>query len=746
MRYVGIRGRKSWWLGGWFAVLALITGRESVAIDANPAVLTLEQPDKTKLALRLRGNEYFHWYEDLDGNAVATNESGQFCYARRAAGAARLTATDVVLGAGKRAPKEALRTLAVQQLGQTYLESLKEPNAPVRIAPSHTPDPGRIAAVGDVSNCVILMKFSNHTARPLPSRNDYDVIFNKPGGDPDLAPTGSVRDVYLENSYNELRLNSTVFDWVNLPRSEQYYADGDSGGTSVIWEAIVAALDQADDQIDFREFDKNNDKIIDAIAFIHSGYGAEVGGVDVDGQGVNDRIWSHKWRLGTVWESAEGIQVRDYHINPGLWGLSGKEPTHIGVICHETGHFFGIDDFYDTSGGASGIGSWGLMGNSWGFQGQQRFPPHFSAYSKVALEWVKVETLTEPGIYEVPQAQTEGAIVYKLSDGYRDGEYLLIENRQPVGFDQKIPAGGLAIWHIDEAKPRNDEPGHPGQPGWPENNRHYRIALLQADGDYDLEKFRGPGDDGDLFRKGHVDELGPTTVPNTDGYQGGDVVQTGHRIWAISEAGPIMSFRFGADDTEPPILPPSNCCPVTASNGFSVDDGIERSSPSKLLEATIVLEKTSDVHIHAETSARSSAAGVELITGLLDEDDLSTVWARSYRQTTWSSASESRHFGTSMTVTLPPGRHTIYWSVWISGGSLSFDSGMLTVVGYPTQDAGPGGIIGGDAIDSSAARPRRRASRFLPRAGGVDRLGEEILEIEGSHTRSSGPRRRSPQR
>ena len=137
----------------------------------------------------------------------------------------------------------------------------------------------------------------------------------------------------------------------------------------------------------------------------------------------------------------------------------------------------------------------------------------------------------------------------KITAGFPDGEYLLIENREPVGLENDIPQGGLAIWHVDETVGTNSNEGFPGQAGWPANGNHYKVALLQADGKYDLEQIyhgnaNGRGDSGDLYRAGFNNLLNMNTTPNTDGYQGGNVVPTFNIISQISSNGLTMSFRY----------------------------------------------------------------------------------------------------------------------------------------------------------------------------------------------------------
>ena len=59
--------------------------------------------------------------------------------------------------------------------------------------------------------------------------------------------------------------------------TEAYCANGQSGLDSYLHACLRNALDKVDVFTDFDEFDTNNDGWIDAITFLHSGYGAEWG-------------------------------------------------------------------------------------------------------------------------------------------------------------------------------------------------------------------------------------------------------------------------------------------------------------------------------------------------------------------------------------------------------------------------------------------------------------------------------------
>lgn len=83
--------------------------------------------------------------------------------------------------------------------------------------------------------------------------------------------------------------------------------------------------------------------------------------------------------------------------------------------------------------------------------------------------------------------------------------------------------------------------GYPGSPDWPQD--HYRVAVVQADGKFEIEKGTNGGDEGDFWAvRGMV--LGPGgSQPNTDSYSTGRLRQTGLKITILSDSGYVMLFR-----------------------------------------------------------------------------------------------------------------------------------------------------------------------------------------------------------
>ena len=557
-----------------------------VAITANPNPIFVHDEHGNILSrpIYFRGDEKYHWYEDPDGYTLIDDpeyynagSKTRKVYATIDPESGHLVSTGVrfsssssdatinywvnprILGLQKHLKpsinvrKEMCGYFCEDYENNYYNEKSGEGGREKyrrKFQEEHVHRRKLVSNTDALRNLVILIRFADHQERVLPSVGDYNVLLNGPGGVGTCAPTGSVNDVFLSNSYGSFHLNSTIYPWVTVSMPESYYANGQSGTGTQIFEAIHEVLNviDSDPSMDISQFNTDynqGDAYIDAISVFHSGYGAEFGGVDCYGTKESDRIWSHSWFMYTGdWTSKDGtVSVSRYHINPGLWGVCGSNISRIGVIAHETAHFLGLPDLYDPVGG-NGIGIYSLMSDSWGIDGSQLYPPLLSPWSKIMLGWMTPTTILTEGDFALRQSW-QYPDVYRIDLG--PSEYLLIENRQPGSYDVLYPLGGLAIWHIDDNYAEsfgNLRDGYPGQFNWPANGNHYHVTLLQADGKYDLERGRNTGDYSDLFRSDYflgIDHLFPSELdpmlgpfPNTDSYALGVVKRSNHFISGIS--------------------------------------------------------------------------------------------------------------------------------------------------------------------------------------------------------------------
>ncbi len=210
---------------------------------------------------------------------------------------------------------------------------------------------------GIMKNLVVPIRFSDHKNRRLPSRTDLDVLMNN-SGPATQCPTGSVRDVFKQSSFNALDVQSTVVEWITIDYTEAECANGNAGLTTFIHTCLTNALDKLRDSgFNFADFDVDGNGRMDGMTFFHSGYAAEWGGTDAYGAVTADRIWSHKSAIYTTNWSSNGVRVYDYHMNPSLWARSGSDIGRIGVVAHETGHFLGLPDLYDYGDATYGDGN-----------------------------------------------------------------------------------------------------------------------------------------------------------------------------------------------------------------------------------------------------------------------------------------------------------------------------------------------------------------------------------------------------
>jgi immune inhibitor A len=381
---------------------------------------------------------------------------------------------------------------------------------------------------------VLCIDFSDNVAVHDTSEFSF-LLFSK-----DFAlSTGSFRDYYLENSYDMLDANGAVYGWVRAPQTYAYYVDGDYGTgpyPTNCQRMVEDALNIADPYVDFRDFDYDGNGAIDGLIVVHAGPGAEESGSTGD-------VWSHEWVMLTT-QYHDGISMRQYTMNPERHPGGGL--VEIGVFCHEFGHFMGAVDLYDYGYDSEGVGDFSVMASgSWLNSGQT--PCHFDAYHKykilnfLSANWVQ-SNLTNA---EIPQVETSPTVFRLAKNASLMWEYFLVENRQRTGFDSYLPGDGLLIWHVDQNAGGG---GHPNDNQWCPGDPphlHYRVALEQADGKWELEACPGYSNSGtaaDVYPGSYdVRAFDDTTTPSSRGYPD---TTTRVAVWDISDSDSVMYANF----------------------------------------------------------------------------------------------------------------------------------------------------------------------------------------------------------
>lgn len=499
----------------------------SRAVPANPEGADVTQSDGARIRVFLKGDEFYKWNEDGSGYTILRNiPAGDWFYAEQNA--------DGSLKAGKHKagsddPSKLGLRKHLKNTAAVYRAKTQRGRAPA-------PRAGAPITSGTMKNLVILARFSDQTTTY--SQAQFNSLFNDAGYNIDGA-TGSVKDYYLQVSYNKLAVQSTVSQWVVLPQPYAFYGANDAAGQDsnpkqMVSDAINAL---AATGFDFSTVDGNNDGEVDGLTVIHSGLGEEFAGNDPN------YIWSHQWALDSpIVKNGKTMQM--YHTEPEMRGWDSVPAlngiTRIGVICHETGHFLGLPDLYDGGGDSAGAGQFCLMAEgSWnGDNGTSPAQP--GAWCKKKLAWATPTRLSAAGAYSLARIEDNANALYLLQDGsFPSGEYFLAENRQGYGFDSGLPGTlrGMLIWHIDESVHNNDD------------QTHYMVGLKQADGLRDLEQNTNAGDDGDYFRLGNNASFGDATTPDSKSYHATDLNLL---LRNISASGDPMTFNL--DNTAPPSL------------------------------------------------------------------------------------------------------------------------------------------------------------------------------------------------
>ena len=279
----------------------------------------------------------------------------------------------------------------------------------------------------------------------------------------------SLKSYYYEVSYGQMRIEPGPANgclprgnrWYRAKRPMSYYGHG-MYLTERYQELVREACEVADSEVNFAQYDRDKDGVVDHLVIVHAGD-------DEASSGVPDDIWSIL--VPPVNSFYDGVRIDNV-------AMVGEEPSfekpHIGIYCHEFFHDFGAPDLYGANQFIETLDhQWCLMGMFGPYQGEDRnglSPSHICGYLKWDFDarpengrcgWVEPTEITQNvsdlpvHSFELPPAKDK---LYKINIPGKNGkQFFLIENRNKKSggrYDTYLPESGILIWHIDENKTR----------------------------------------------------------------------------------------------------------------------------------------------------------------------------------------------------------------------------------------------------------------------------------------------------
>lgn len=453
------------------------------AIPAHKGAVKLTQPDGTTVTIRLHGDEYLHFNTTDDGYTVVKNQQGYYVYAQLDANGQLEPTAIVAHDLGLRKPDE-MHWLANIKKGitptMTAENAQEKSNEQRRQAKARQKHRAANYDYNNFRGLVILIEFSDKKF----SRTDYKEIMDNMINQENYTGytatngrkqkfVGSVRDYYSDQSEGKFQPQFDLYGpyQVNF-RSTQ-------GGERVS-QILNAAINAADSEINFADYDGDGDGAVDMIYFILAGNGANYGGND-------ERLWwPHRSAIYDGWSYVvkDGVYLWDYASSVELYGYTAYPSTvtidGIGTICHEFSHVLGLPDFYDAdyekSGGESHHpGEWSVMaGGSYNNYGRQ--PVGYSLFERYAVGFATPQLIDGEGSYTLPVITTSNT-GYRINSA-QNHEFFMLENRQIDNkWDAFLPGHGMLVFRVDSTSTQIWENNQVNN-----NPKHNYYELLRANG------------------------------------------------------------------------------------------------------------------------------------------------------------------------------------------------------------------------------------------------------------------------
>lgn len=435
------------------AVALLATA--AYAVPAKQGFNTYIQPDGTTVQLQQCGDEFSHYYLTTDGVPVLQNEAGYFCYASDENGSIAIS--------GYKAEDPAMRNQDANSYASSI--SIAKFNAAMqtrmleRISAKAARRSARVPAKaesdkslpqnglglfttnyprkGKIHSLVFLVQYKD-VKFTVSNPSDYYTRMLNSKGFSDNGGTGSAHDYFTDQSHGQFDPTFDVYGPMTLKNNRSYYGSNDSNGEDMHPEEMaLEAAAYYKDQIDYSQYDFDNDGCIDNVYVIYAGVGEASSNVAAS-------VWPHSWEVENG-PTYNGKKLFSYTCS-NEW--ESNAPDGIGTFVHEFSHVLGLPDLYHTTNSTAYYTpcEWSVM--DYGpYNNDGRTPPNYSSYERNALGWMQPTLLDGPASVTLESIDKSNQAY--LIQTEKTNEFFLLENRQLNGWDKYLPNHGMLIWHVD---------------------------------------------------------------------------------------------------------------------------------------------------------------------------------------------------------------------------------------------------------------------------------------------------------
>ena len=464
------------------------------AVKMKPGINIIKQADGTTITVRAYGDEDLSYFLASDGTLLYQEGTNFYIAGVKADGT--LYSTGVLAHEPSMRTIKEISAIKAQNAKAFYnsMETQAKANK-VRREPM-TPDNSLLPSLGKHKIPVILVEFSDvefSVENPKATFDKYlngKELFNKET-DPEMGQNyAGVAKYFKDMSFGKFEPEFEVYGPVNLGKPLATYGAGYSSQENM-GLLLTDACTAVDDEVDFTQYDSNDDGNIDLIYIIYAGFSQSIAG------NSTDCIHPKSGYLSLA-KSFDGMDVKRYGVNNELNGTpadqaNGPIINGIGLFCHEFSHCMGLPDLYPKSGSIAeacinqNMDYWSLM-DAGEYTANGYRPTAYTAWERERLGWMEIGTLTGHSNVELKSLDEGGAAFRIYNDKDETGhEYYIVENVQNNGWNKNLFGNGLMVTHVDYLSSQfslggckvNNTEGHP------------RMHVMAADGMFVPEYFLG---------------------------------------------------------------------------------------------------------------------------------------------------------------------------------------------------------------------------------------------------------------